>query len=83
LVKRVLLRPAAVKDLEALETGDRALVEAAIDRFAETGQGDVKKLVGKEHHMRLRAGDWRIRFIYEHPDAILILHISNRREAYR
>ena len=82
-MKRILLRPAAVKDLETLEKGDRALVEAAIDRFAETGQGDVRKLAGQEGHLRLRAGDWRIRFVYEHPDAILILHIRNRREAYR
>jgi mRNA-degrading endonuclease RelE of RelBE toxin-antitoxin system len=40
-------------------------------------------LKGAERHMRLRAGDWRIRFTYEHPDAIRILHIRNRREAYR
>jgi len=82
-LKRVLFRPAAVKDLERLEERDRDLVEEAIERFAETGQGDVKKLKGMERHMRLRAGDWRIRFIYQPPDAILILHIRNRREAYR
>lgn len=82
-MKRVLFRPAAVKDLERLEERDRDLVEEAIERFAETGQGDVKKLKGMERHMRLRAGDWRIRFIYQPPDAILILHIRNRREAYR
>lgn len=72
-----------MKDLERLEERDRDLVEEAIERFAETGQGDVKKLKGMERHMRLRAGDWRIRFIYQPPDAILILHIRNRREAYR
>jgi hypothetical protein len=30
--------------------------------------------------MRLRAGDWRIRFHYEPPDMIRVLHIRNRRE---
>jgi mRNA-degrading endonuclease RelE of RelBE toxin-antitoxin system len=82
-VKRVLFRPAAVKDLEDLQARDRDLVEAAIERFARTGQGSVKMLAGTERHLRLRAGDWRIRFVYEHPDAIRILHIRNRREAYR
>ena len=82
-MKKVYFRPAAVKDLEGLEDRDRDLVETAIERFAKTGQGDVKKLRGGQNHLRLRAGDWRIRFIYEQPDAIRVLHIRNRREAYR
>jgi mRNA-degrading endonuclease RelE of RelBE toxin-antitoxin system len=82
-VKRVLFRPAAVKDLEALNGRDRELVESAIERFARTGHGDLKMLAGQDRQMRLRAGDWRVRFVYEHPDAIRILHIRNRREAYR
>jgi mRNA-degrading endonuclease RelE of RelBE toxin-antitoxin system len=82
-VKRVLFRPSAAKELERLQTRDRELVEAAIERFARAGEGDVKMLKGAERHMRLRAGDWRVRFVYEHPNAIRILHIHNRREAYR
>jgi mRNA interferase RelE/StbE len=82
-VKRILFRPAAVKDLERLEERDRELVSGAIERFVKTGQGDVKKLKGREGHLRLRAGDWRVRFVYEPPDVIRILHIRNRREAYR
>ena len=82
-MKRVLFRPAAAKELERLEDRDRDLVEAVIGRFASTGQGDVKMLRGAERHMRLRAGDWRIRFVYERPDIIRILNIHNRREAYR
>ena len=62
---------------------DRDLVEATIERFATTGQGDVKMLKGAERHLRLRAGDWRIRFVYEALDLIRILHIRNRNEAYR
>jgi len=82
-VKKVLFRPAAVKDLESLQDRDRDLVETAIERFAQTGAGDVKMLAGGERQMRLRAGDWRIRFLYEPPDVIRVLHIRNRREAYR
>jgi mRNA-degrading endonuclease RelE of RelBE toxin-antitoxin system len=82
-MKRVVFRPHAVKDLERLEDHDRSLVEAAIDRFARTGVGDVKMLAGQVRQYRLRAGNWRVRFVYESPDLIRVLHIRNRREAYR
>ena len=82
-MKRVLFRPQAVKDLERLEKRDRDLVEEALDRFAASGVGDVKMLSGSDRQFRLRAGDWRIRFVYERPDIIRVLHIRNRRDAYR
>src|ERR1039458_4666801 len=44
--------------------------------------GDVKMLTGEGRELRLRVGHWRVRFIYEKPDIIRILHIRNRREAY-
>jgi hypothetical protein len=40
-------------------------------------------LAGEGRQLRLRVRDWRVRFIYEKPDIIRILHIRNRREAYR
>jgi mRNA interferase RelE/StbE len=82
-MKRILFRPQAVRELEKLEKRDRSLVEDAIARFAATGTGDIKMLAGADRHYRLRAGDWRIRFVFEKPDIIRILHIRNRREAYR
>lgn len=82
-MKRVLFRPEAAKDLERLQDRDRDLVEEVIERFARTGVGDVKRLVGMDRQLRLRARDWRVRFVYEKPDIIRILHIRNRREAYR
>ena len=82
-MKRVLFRPQAARELEALPARDRDLVEGAIERFAATGIGDVKLLAGQERHYRLRAGDWRIRFIFENPAIIRIVNIRNRKEAYR
>jgi mRNA-degrading endonuclease RelE of RelBE toxin-antitoxin system len=36
---------------------------AAVQRFAETGHGDVKRLVGsRPPEYRLRVGDYRVRF---------------------
>jgi mRNA-degrading endonuclease RelE of RelBE toxin-antitoxin system len=43
----------------------------------------VKKLVGMGRQLRLHVGDWRVRFVYEKPDIIRVLHIRNRRDAYR
>ena len=43
-MKTVLFRPAAVKELEALQDRDRDLVETTIERFARSGTGDVKML---------------------------------------
>jgi mRNA interferase RelE/StbE len=82
-VKRILFRPRAARDLEHLPNRDRDQVEEAIERFAQTGLGDVKMLAGEGRQLRLRVGDWRVRFISEKPDIIRILHIRNRREAYR
>jgi mRNA interferase RelE/StbE len=82
-MKRVVFRPQAVRDLEKLEDKDRRLVEEAIARFAETGVGDVKMLAGEDRHYRLRAGDWRVRFVFEKPDIVRVIHIRNRRDPYR
>jgi len=43
-MKRVLFRPQAARDLERLPSRDRDQVEEAIERFAQTGSGDVKML---------------------------------------
>jgi mRNA-degrading endonuclease RelE of RelBE toxin-antitoxin system len=54
----------------------------AVDRFAETGHGDVKSLAGEKGVKRLRAGDYRVRFTMA-GDVLTVLHVSHRREAYR
>ena len=82
-MKRVFLRPQALEDLERLEARDRDQVEEAIERFATSGAGDVKMLAGEGRQLRLRVGDWRVRFVNEKPDIIRILRIRHRREAYR
>jgi mRNA interferase RelE/StbE len=66
-MKRVLFRPQAARDLERLEDRDRDQVEDAIERFAQTGAGDVKRLVNEGRQLRLRVGDWRVRFSTKSP----------------
>ena len=82
-MKRVLFRPRAARDLERLSNRDRDQVEEAIERFVQTGSGDVKMLTGEGRQLRLHVRDWQVRFVCEKPDIIRILHVRNRREAYR
>ena len=56
---------------------------AALHRFAETGEGDIKKLQGESDDLRLRIGDYRVRFTEEADNTLLILSVRHRREAYR
>ena len=54
-----------------------------IQRFAETGEGDVKQLKGESGELRLRVGDYRVRFTDDADDTIRIHAVRHRREAYR
>jgi len=66
-MKRVLFRPQAARDLERLPNRNRDQGEEAIERFAQTGSNEIRMLAGEGRHLRLRVGDWRVRFVYEKP----------------
>lgn len=81
---QVRWRNRAEDDLYALPSQVRQRVVTAIDRLAETGQGQVRKLQGQPAEWRLRVGDWRIRFVFDYPNrTIEVLRVLHRREAYR
>ena len=61
---------------------DRVL--AALERLADTGQGDIKKLRGRQNQWRLRVGDWRAIISFADRGRIIrVLLVRHRREAYR
>jgi mRNA-degrading endonuclease RelE of RelBE toxin-antitoxin system len=63
----VWTRP-ALKDVERQDRVTRDRINAAIDAFAETDSGDVRRLVNVHPpRYRLRVGDWRVLFTLEHP----------------
>jgi mRNA interferase RelE/StbE len=82
VIRRVVFRPAAVRDLERLDRVVQARIDAAIVRYAVTGHGDVKSLKDRAGEFRLRVGKWRIFFSLEPPDVVRVLGIDNRGEAY-
>ena len=58
-------------------------VMQSVERFAETGAGNVKKLQGIDPpEFRLRVGDYRVRF-HNNGETVTVLRVRNRREAYR
>jgi mRNA interferase RelE/StbE len=73
----------SLEDMAALDKGVARRVKNAVERFAATGAGNVKKLQDIDPpEYRLRVGDYRVRFELEE-DAVRILRVRNRREAYR
>lgn len=76
--------PRAQRDLTRLDRPVRERIVAAVLRLAETSQGDVIKLTGKQPpEYRLRVGGWRVRFAWDQGSGVLvILHVFNRNQGY-
>ena len=56
----------ALEDMGALDKGIARRVKQAVERFADTGAGNVKRLQGIDPpEYRLRVGDYRVRFHLE------------------
>lgn len=73
----------AIDDIARLDQGIARRVKQSIERFAETGAGNVKRLQGFDPpEYRLRVGDYRVRF-HLGGEILRILRVRNRREAYR
>ena len=80
----VVLTASAQRDLRRLDRPVATRILDALARLADTGQGDVTRLQGVADEWRLRVGDWRVRFRYEHPArTLVVLRILPRGQAYR
>jgi len=80
LMRRITFTPRATAQWLKLSQDVRRRVNARLQQFAETGQGDIKKLRGRAG-ARLRVGDWRVIF-YEERDMIVVTDVGHRREIY-
>lgn len=78
-MKTVILALSAAKDLDALPRDAREQVEAGLNRYAMTSQGDVKALQGRDGY-RLRIGRYRVIFD-EDAATILAIYIGRRATA--
>jgi len=57
-MQTVQFLPAGFRDLDGLDRITQRRVTAALERFAATGHGDVKRLQGRPGEFRLRVGKW-------------------------
>jgi mRNA interferase RelE/StbE len=82
-LKKIIITPQAKIDVRRIDRETAMRILAALDRFARTGEGDIKKLQGDSGELRLRVGDYRVRFNEEPPGTILVHSVLHRSEAYR
>jgi len=81
---RLLIKPSAIKELEAAPVKDRRRLAARIQGLAnEPRPAGSEKLTGHDPY-RVRQGDYRV--VYEVSDAqrtVTVFKIDHRREVYR
>ncbi|MGA7630090.1 MAG: type II toxin-antitoxin system RelE/ParE family toxin, partial [Terriglobales bacterium] len=82
-VKKIIFTPPARADVRRIDRDAAMRILTALDRFARTGEGDIKKLEGNTGELRLRVGDYRVRFIENPPGTLYIHAVLHRSEAYR
>lgn len=81
--QNVIWSPKARSDLRAIDQTQARRILEALDQYISTGVGDVIRLQEPRTEFRLRVGDYRVVFVPEGEDAIEILRVRHRREAYR
>jgi len=81
---RLLIKPSAAKDLEALPQKDRKRAVAKIQRLGRDPRPTgAEKLSGQDKY-RVRQGDYRILYAIDDLSAtVLIVKIGHRRDVYR
>jgi len=83
MAKKITWTGQARADVRALDQQTAMRILHGLARFALTEAGDVKGLRDIEPpELRLRVGAYRVRF-HDHGDAIEILAVRHRSEAYR
>ena len=74
----------AEQDLRRLDRPNQRRVLDVVLSFAETKEGEVKRLQGPlGAEFRLRAGNLRIRFLIDSDGTIVVLRVLPRDKAYR
>lgn len=81
--RKIVWTDQAKAQLRAIDKDTALRILHALARLISTGEGDVKRLQDIDPpEFRLRVGDYRVRF-HDLGDAIEVLAVRHRREAYR
>jgi len=69
----------AMKDLRGIPKADALALMAKLGAYAKTGDGDVKKLQGRDG-FRLRHGNYRA--LFQVMGDVVVVRVAHRREVY-
>lgn len=84
MAKRVVWSAEARADLRAIDRDTALQLLNSLSRFLKTDAGNVKQLKGFDPPLfRLRIGSWRFIYRKQSDDAIEVVRVRNRRDAYR
>jgi mRNA-degrading endonuclease RelE of RelBE toxin-antitoxin system len=70
-------------DLRAIDRETARQILESIDRYLETGAGDVIKLQPPRRELRLRVAEYRVLFLRVDTQTIEVLRVRHRSQAYR
>ncbi|HEX7422604.1 MAG TPA: type II toxin-antitoxin system RelE/ParE family toxin [Terriglobales bacterium] len=82
-MKKIVFTVPARADIRRIDRDTAMRILTTLHRFAETGEGNIKKMQGDSSELRLRVGDYRVRFTEEPADTLHIHSVRHRSEAYR
>ena len=81
---RLLIKPSAAKELEALPRKDRSRIVARIESLAGNPRPPGSEKLSGEEKYRLRQGDYRVLYsILDASTTVTVVKIGHRREVYR
>lgn len=80
-MKTITYSRRAAKEMKTLPTQVSERINAKLERYADTGEGDIKALQGQEGY-RLRVGDYRVVFT-EDMIVIYVIKVAHRGDVYR
>lgn len=81
---RVLIKPSAVKELEALPARERARVVSAIRRLSDVPRPPGCEKLSAQERYRIRQGRYRVLYAVDDTNPTLtVVKIGHRRDVYR
>ena len=84
MAERILWSTEARADIRAIDRETALRLLKALDRFVKTEAGNVKQLEGFDPPLfRLRVGAWRFIYRKAGDNAIEVVRVRNRKDAYR
>ena len=81
---RLLIKPSAVKDLEALPTKDRRRVVSRTGGLASPPRPPGCEKLSRHELYRVRQGDYRVLYtVQDAEQLVIVIKIGHRRDVYR